>query len=80
MQTVQNISDSHSHKLLELCKLTELTVLTEMTELTENLKKYDLITDNLKARDASASKKLFLSALTRLHVIISEKKEGSEKT
>ena len=34
-----------------------LTVLTEMTELTENLKKYDLITDNLKARDASASKK-----------------------
>ena len=42
------------------------TVLTKMT---------DLITDNLKARDASASKKLFLSALTRLHVLISEKKE-----
>ena len=30
---------------------------TEETVLTEDLKKYDLLTDNLKARDASASKK-----------------------
>ena len=36
------------------------TVLTVWSEMTENLKKYDLLTysltDNLKARDASASK------------------------
>ena len=32
------------------------TVKTVETEITENLKKYDSPTDNLKARDASASK------------------------
>ena len=56
--------------MTELTKLTELTELTELhmltvetveTVQTDNLKKYELIThslsDNLKARDASASKK-----------------------
>ena len=33
------------------------TVKTVWSEMTENLKKYDSLTDNLKARDASASKK-----------------------
>ena len=54
--------------MTELTELTELTVLnvlsvetvktveTVETEETEDLKKYDSVTDNLKARDASASK------------------------
>ena len=36
------------------------TVETVETDYTEDLKKYDLLTDNLKARDASASKKCVL--------------------
>ena len=35
------------------------TVETVETDYTEDLKKYDLLTDNLKARDASASKNIF---------------------
>ena len=41
--------------------LTLLTVETLETVETEELKKYELLTDNLKSRDASASKKPPLS-------------------
>ena len=46
---------------IELTERTELTELTDIIVLTENLKKCELLTyslsDNLKSRDASASKK-----------------------
>ena len=46
---------------IELTEQTELTEMTDIIVLTENLKKCELLTyslsDNLKSRDASASKK-----------------------
>ena len=61
VETVEN-EENEETKVTEETEETEETEKTVETVYTEDLKKYDLLThlmtDNLKARDASASKKI----------------------
>ena len=62
MCKLYQITHPEQTEQIELTEQTELTELTDIIVLTENLKKCELLTyslsDNLKSRDASTSKKL----------------------